>query len=467
MRLDEATSYLFYAAVDGFRGLLDYSSVNNHLFHTFWMRVSFLCFGNSPIALRLPAFLAGLLVLPATYVAVRSVFNRRAAIIALGLVAVSPPLVVFSTAARGYSLLTLLFLALLALATRLPKCSNALPWLGYAVLGAFAGYTLPVAVYGVGAVGLWLGLQIWFDGETRRAPRLWRWTLTGATMLVLLGVLYLPAVWETPFEKSPWNLAVRLDEGASGRGASSLGLYLQELAAKWHVGLPTWVAVMVGGLALFGALVGHRIRGGVPIGLGVLLWVGPLFLRHGVMVPLRSWIYFLPLYAGLCGAGFHLVVKRLESLPSWPRGTERWFVVVCLAFGGWTAHRDLVLEIREAGRIRGVAEVTDYLERELQPEDRLAVTRFKALFLYEFERRSLAKDSLRADPAASRVFLCRQKNSKRRSEFADKLDRGPKVDPSFAGLLKPFGGHQKFSEILRVFEVGDLELAMAERLSPP
>ena len=41
-------------------GMRDYTAPNNHILHTAMVRASYLVFGDSPPALRLPALLAGI-----------------------------------------------------------------------------------------------------------------------------------------------------------------------------------------------------------------------------------------------------------------------------------------------------------------------------------------------------------------------------------------------------------------------
>ena len=57
--------------------------------------------------MRLPALIAGILLIPATYLLFRVISNNLAALLSSALVAVSSPLIEFSTNARGYTTVTL------------------------------------------------------------------------------------------------------------------------------------------------------------------------------------------------------------------------------------------------------------------------------------------------------------------------------------------------------------------------
>jgi hypothetical protein len=118
MRYDEA--YTFLNFVKG--GLLDhffYPLPNNHVLHTLLVRISVGLLGSHPVAIRLPAVLAGLLAIPLTFCLSRSLSaNNRSGFSAAALVAVFPYLILYDTMARGYSLVVLLSLCLVALGVR-------------------------------------------------------------------------------------------------------------------------------------------------------------------------------------------------------------------------------------------------------------------------------------------------------------------------------------------------------------
>ena len=66
MRYDEAFSYLFFVHVPLASTLSDYSVPNQHILNSLLMRLCASLFGNAPWSLRLPAFLFGVAVIPAT-----------------------------------------------------------------------------------------------------------------------------------------------------------------------------------------------------------------------------------------------------------------------------------------------------------------------------------------------------------------------------------------------------------------
>jgi hypothetical protein len=107
MRYDEAFTYLAYASQPLAKGLARYDYPNNHLLHTLLVHVTTTVFGNHPWSLRLPAYTAGVALVPAWWWAVRGLYPGAAGLLTAGLVAGSSPLVEFSTNARGYMLVAL------------------------------------------------------------------------------------------------------------------------------------------------------------------------------------------------------------------------------------------------------------------------------------------------------------------------------------------------------------------------
>ena len=110
IRYDEAFTFVNFASKPIYRGLSDYSYPNNHLFHTLLVRLAYLFFGNQTWIIRLPAFIAGILIVPAAYVVMRIYSNKMTALLTAGLVAASPSLIFYSTNARGYTLVSFIFL---------------------------------------------------------------------------------------------------------------------------------------------------------------------------------------------------------------------------------------------------------------------------------------------------------------------------------------------------------------------
>jgi hypothetical protein len=189
MRHDEAKTFFSFVARPLVDGLSNYYVPNNHVLHTFFAHLSWRLFGDAPEALRLPAFLAGCALLPLTWLVGVRLFEKRSATWAAALVAACPPLVDYSTDARGYSLAAAAALAafwILAGRDRQP-----LAWAAAALCGAFGLFAVPVMAIPLAA----LFLHRLLDDRGRNPLGIFgRAVATGAASLALAAFLYLPAI---------------------------------------------------------------------------------------------------------------------------------------------------------------------------------------------------------------------------------------------------------------------------------
>jgi hypothetical protein len=93
MRYDEALSFNEFASRPLYYALSFYPEPNNHLLNTLLVHLLYAVLGSDPWVLRVPALVAGVLLVPATYTLGRMLATREAALLAAGLVAASSYLV--------------------------------------------------------------------------------------------------------------------------------------------------------------------------------------------------------------------------------------------------------------------------------------------------------------------------------------------------------------------------------------
>ena len=310
MRYDEAFTYLAYASQPLAKGLARYDYPNNHLLHTLLVHVTTMVFGNHPWSLRLPAYTAGVALVPAWWWAVRGLYPGAAGLLTAGLVAGSSPLVEFSTNARGYMLVALDSALLVGASTALLRRATPLRWAGLAALIALALWTIPVALFPVGAVAAWLGVEALArrpPGGRQRFLRGLALALVGAGCLTV--VLYLPVL-------RGWGV----DAVVGNRFVAPLGeqVLLRRLPGSlegtWRLAVRdaprALVLVLLAGVAL--GLLGHRRLGAqrVPLLPIAVIWCGGLVLVQRVVPFPRVWLFLIPLAFGTAAAGL--------TLP-WPR----------------------------------------------------------------------------------------------------------------------------------------------------
>lgn len=365
MRYDEAFTYLAYASQPLVKGLARYDYPNNHLFHTLLAHLTTRAFGDQPWSLRLPAYTAGVALVPAWWWAVRGLYPGAAGMLTAGLVAGSSPLVEFSTNARGYMLVALDCALLVCAGTALLRRATPLRWAGLATLIALGLWTVPVALLPVGAVVAWLGLET----LARRPPGGRRRFLAGLGVALvgagcLTVVLYLPVL-------RGWGVG-----GVVGnRFVAPLGeeVLLRRLPGSlegtWRLAVRdaprALVLVLLVGVAL--GLLGHRRLGAqrVPLLPVAVIWCGGLVLVQRVVPFPRVWLFLIPVTFGTAAAGLTLL---------WPRrGTPLAGPLAALALlavlAGATVASGGVLRSPETGTLRAAAPMAAILRDRLAPGD--------------------------------------------------------------------------------------------------
>ncbi len=194
---DEAWTYTSFVAKPLLQIVCDYSATNNHILHSLAAHVSCGLLGPEPWALRLPALAAGVACVPAAYAAGRAIAGRGAALLATAAVATWPYLVDQAANARGYSMVqlaTLLLLALVPAIGRSQRAGTGPPLATFAVIAAAGFFAVPVMLYPFITIALLVA------AAALRAPRGARRMRSRSLLLAcggataLTGVLYWPAL---------------------------------------------------------------------------------------------------------------------------------------------------------------------------------------------------------------------------------------------------------------------------------
>jgi uncharacterized membrane protein len=327
MRYDEADTYLGYSSRPFYVALSFYSTPNNHLFHTLLVRLAYLVLGNHPWALRLPALLAGLCLVPATYAASRSLYHNSGALLAAALVASSSMLIEYSTNARGYEIVCLLFMIMIPAGVYALHCRNSAAWLLLAVVSALGFYTIPIMLYPFGGLALWLLLLIAMGGTKRQDAKQEhaqgdaagnfqfdsRSALAGLSVAIALTMLLAGELY-SPVLAVSGPKALFANKWVS---ASPFPVFLHQLPASlvstwrgWNRDLPTWLAAVLAASFVI-SLLWHRRASSlrVPLPIALLLFVGPLVLAQRVIPFERVWLFALPLYFICAAAGLALALE--------------------------------------------------------------------------------------------------------------------------------------------------------------
>jgi hypothetical protein len=324
---DESHTFTLFASRTLFDVISDYSAPNSHIFHTLLAHLSIKAFGISPSVLRLPAFAAGMLTIPAAYWLMRQLFDARTALLTAGLVAVGPPLVEYSAEARGYTFQALFFLMGFSIASHLRDRSSVTGWGLFSIVFTLGILTIPTMLYGFISIGIWILLTSRQAQRNRTALRLGL-----ATLATGFGVLlcYTPALMRTGL---PPVLHVTWNEFPAQLFATS-----RSVMNCWTGYLPMPVKGVLG-LGLVSAILPLRMNRSVMLILGAIVAGGlPLMILQRVVPPPRALHFLFPIFAGVSAFGLQrmfgtLLSRRQSTLES------AWIVTVLLISGVWFSAR--------------------------------------------------------------------------------------------------------------------------------
>jgi hypothetical protein len=379
IRYDEAHTFLEYAR-HGVRYVVStYEHPNNHVFHSLLVALSTGGLGEGLVAIRLPAFLAGCLLVPtAGLLAWRGGVGAPArssgaflgGLLAAALVAGWPVLVEYSTNARGYSIVGLVTLLVGWVAVEIRGGGGGGRWWVLGALGAVGMFTVPVMLLPWTAVLLYLGhARLSGVGAGERVRALSPVLLLAGGVGVVTLLLYLPilAVHGIGAFLDERYIVVAQDGGMLSRFPGDLaGVFLH-----WSKELPAAVLVFV-----LAGLLGEAIHSqGRRAPSQLLLWClivsfGFLFLR-GTQGYERVWLWLLPLVLVVAAQGWSLILARVGA--SAPGGLHPAAggaaLLLAITMGAVTSLGGELRGSLETGGYPEGPEVARYLAGAMGPQD--------------------------------------------------------------------------------------------------
>lgn len=192
LRYDEGFTYFYYSKKSFFLLLFYYDHPNHHILHTFFVKLSTLIFGDNLIAVRLPAFIFGITLIPLVYIYVAKFYKKNTAILASTFVSVSSILISYSVNARGYTITYCVFIFLLIIAELLKKYNNTFLW-GLFILTQVTGvYTIPTMLYACIIINTYLFISIHFDKINKHIITFKKVIISGIITILASVLLYLP-----------------------------------------------------------------------------------------------------------------------------------------------------------------------------------------------------------------------------------------------------------------------------------
>ena len=402
VRPDEAFTYLQYASRPLPYIVTLYTQPNNHILHTILVHFSTLLFGPDVWAIRLPGFVAGVLVIPALYFTARNLFGREAALIAAGLAACNTALIEYSVIGRGYTLLILFFLCGLLALRRAIESDRRRYWVLFAGCSAAGMFTVPTMLYAIAFSGAWLILEVLATGMTTESRKriLLHAGASAAAAGLITAALYLPAAMTV----GPRALVANRYVSAKGSFLSDSLAAIPSVWEHWNTG---WPWPLAAGLAMASLLAlarhGKVARHRVPLAAGIAGCVLLLLVQR--VAPFRRvWLFLAPVYLMTAAAGIAAVIRMTAARQTMQ--TARAAAMLLAAFGAWSV---LASEAPRYSQEGGIAldarEITRFLKPQLRDGDViLAQMQYDYPLRYYFARENLSREWFRPGSTTRRVF---------------------------------------------------------------
>lgn len=290
----------------------NYFDPSNHVAYGVLLWASLAVFGDSlPLewAFRLPALLFSLATIPAMWALVREVARPRAAILAAGLAAVLPVIVLEGVEARGYGMMIFFSAASTWALLRAARVGVSGWWLFYALLAAMGVWTHVVTAFVPLGHAAWLVMR-------RLGGSSWCETFQGGAAIALAGLWaitlhapLLPDFLRLMTEQSAF--ARSAEDQPSLFGPEGLHALLQLGGAwAWWAALPGLILLGLGMIAAAGDRSARSLAAAAGLGLPLMILV---VLVSGSWVYARFMLFAMPSAMVLIALGLDFLARRGAS----------------------------------------------------------------------------------------------------------------------------------------------------------
>jgi hypothetical protein len=392
---DETYTFMAFASRGLRISITDYHLPNNQVFHTILVNLAYQMFGDSPAIIRFPAFLAGILIIPATYITGRIFYYSNVGLVGASIVASLPVLIDYSTTARGYTIITLFALLIICLAAYVKDHRNMLAWGLLVIFSSLGLYTNPTMIYPIGMAYTWLLLsKLIHDVSDTYGTKYYLYLLISSLAIIIIAlILYLPIILYSGLQSLIGNDVIEALSWSDF--IQSIEPRIKNTWLEWNRALPHLISLIaiIGLIAsLFVPKLPKNKR--MPLILAGMLWIGTALLVQRVAPWPRIWLFLLPFFviwisAGIIGL-FELVFRRIPRGDSLMVGLIGILIAVPLITGLMRNYTQYDQKLHSQGEVEVVA---DFLKDYLQPEDVVVVTSPDTVVLkYYLRRNGLAKE---------------------------------------------------------------------------
>ena len=448
---DEAYTFMAFAIRGLKYAISNYHLPNNHVFHTILVILSSRLFGDAPWAIRLPAFLAGIALVPAAYFVARCFYDVPIALVSSSLVASMPVLIDYSTNARGYTLITFFSLSLVVIAAYIKDHKNLVAWSIFILVASIGFYTLPTMLYPFGMVMTWLFLSALFKNVSLDyGSRIYLFIVSSGIAVLLLAALFYapilinsvgnPLIGNNVLEALGWSELVE-----------SIPVRIRNTWEEWIEGLPAFMAYGILTALMVSIFVPKLPRSRkVPLALAGVSWISSAIIIQRVAPWPRIWLFLLPFILVWASAGFVGILSIVLNKISWGNtlrlGILTAFILVPVSASLASSYRYYA----ENNGVTGDVEmVSVFLEQYLKTGDVVVVTNPNTITLkYYLHRRGLSSEftELNKSKAIDRAIVVVNRGLGQNLEYV--LERRSFLDnviPESAKLIYQSGRFQIYA----------------------
>jgi uncharacterized membrane protein len=377
---DEAYTFINFSSKPFKFILADYHAPNNHILNSLLIGIVYRLLGNHTWIVRVPAFFASLLSVPVAYVAARRFFSPSLALTASAVLAITSDMVNEAANGRGYPTIILFSLLLANFAGMLVKEQRRSTLIAYAITGALGFYTIPIFLYPMAGISLWVAATYLVADEPwkDRWHKLWVFLATCAASGILTFVLYSPVIFfGTGFKSLVANNIVKTqtwNEFADN--------FITRSKLTWNSWLTYSAAILkqtlITGFLLSVVFYRKISNQKLPMQISLILGAGIMLVLQRVAPLERIWSYlemFYLVFSAIALAWLiYILAKTLTNEQTAGKVVSSLVLLIVLAA---FTHTTVTTQNRQARLDRTVAPeqfAAEYIAQHITPNDTVVAT---------------------------------------------------------------------------------------------
>ncbi|MBC8334245.1 MAG: glycosyltransferase family 39 protein [Anaerolineales bacterium] len=409
------------------------------------LNLTFRIFGGELWVLRMPTYLAGLLMIPASYVLGKNLYSSSTGMLSAVAVAVFPELIQFSSVFRGYIIVALLTLLGLILGDKLRREKNRFGWAVLIILFTLGLYTIPTMLFPFTILYYWLLFSVFVNdfGSSYESKQdfLSYWFSSGILTGLATFVLYSPILLfsRNDLFNHHWLIPVPWDVLPNRMWGKFLNTW-----AEWTAPIPE-LLVWLGIVGIIISFIFHRkfAKHKIPLHIVFVVGISTMILIQRPNAWPRVWSFTIAPILVWVAAGIIFPLSNFKI--------RAWFldwIVIGIAFiillWGAAQH---IPNLSTYPVEKSKAEMTaSYLQTELHENDMILMDGSYAPFL-EYQmliQGDFSKNFIRDYNFERVLLIVVTKNGESLDTVWKKFGEKYKLDFSTLKILRYFGNYEVY-----------------------